>query len=922
MLHAWIALYDVVRKSATVSTLLEKKIVKASRTFDSDFYREKNPDLAHVDDLLGHYIRHGSKEGRWPNSDFETRYYKETYLKDSDEHPLIHYIRVGRAQGLETRDPRFRLVEESGLFDAAFYREKYPDLAGVEDLLGHYVKYGSREGRWPNPEFETRYYQETHLGHSDELPLIHYIRVGREKGLETRDPNVRLIDESGLFDTEFYLEQYPDLAGVEDLLGHYVKHGSKEGRWPNPNFDIGYYKETYLRDSDELPLIHYIRIGREQGLETRDPTVHLIEESGLFDAAFYREKYSDLVSVEDLLGHYIKHGSREGRWPNEHFDPRFYMSLYPDVAESGMLPLVHYIKVGALEDRIAYSTDERQDVAIGGAYVPGTKTIFYEEPRSITRAAPQIDLLAFYLPQFHPIEENNQWWGAGFTEWTNVGKARPSFTGHVQPRLPADLGYYDLRLIDVMQQQAHLARTYGVKGFCFHYYWFGGHRLLERPLDNLLAHPEIDLPFCLCWANENWTRRWDGQEAQILMAQNHSPEDDLAMIADMARYINDSRYYRIGGKPLVIIYRPDILPEPKATIERWRTYCRQNGIGDIIVAGVLSFGLQDPSQLGFDIAVEFPPHNLTGPRPLNDDTDAREFGFQGYIFDYDDYAHEVRYRTFGRDLDVVRTVMPSWDNSARRGTRASIFMNFSPGKYQTLLRHFIDTATVIGNAERPVVMINAWNEWAEAAFLEPDMAFGHAFLNATSRAVCGLENGKVLLPSHVDVPDSLLVAQTAVYEMSEPEPLSVVLGLGREVLEHDFILVGRPSQPVDREALRRAVGCLRENEALGAVVLSPTLAEAAKTGPQERLASLHHEFEFLTGLPPLESEESPEEVSFLNLLLVRTNVLRPVLEHSHALMTDWLPEPRRAEFLLSSLGTLCHRQGFLVRKHNDHDASK
>src|SRR5215471_1865027 len=217
-------------------------------------------------------------------------------------------------------------------------------------------------------------------------------------------------------------------------------------------------------------------------------------------------------------------------------------------------------------------------------------------------------IIAFYLPQFHPIPENDRWWGQGFTEWTNVAKARPLFRGHHQPHLPADLGFYDLRVPEVRQEQADMARQYGISGFCYYHYWFHGRRLLSRPFDEVLASGRPNFPFCLCWANENWTRSWDGTDREVLLPQRHSPEDDRAHIEYLLQAFQDMRYVRIDGRPLFLVYRTELLPDPARTAEIWRQRAHVAGIGDLYLARVESFVSDtDPRAIGFDAAIEFAP---------------------------------------------------------------------------------------------------------------------------------------------------------------------------------------------------------------------------------------------------------------------------------------------------------------------------
>ena len=342
-----------------------------------------------------------------------------------------------------------------------------------------------------------------------------------------------------------------------------------------------------------------------------------------------------------------------------------------------------------------------------------------------------IKLIAFYLPQFHPIKENEEWWGKGFTDWTNVSKAVPQFVGHYQPHLPGELGFYDLRLVDVQKRQIELAKHYGVYGFCFHHYWFAGKRLLEKPVQQFLDHPELDMPFCLCWANENWSRRWDGSENEVLIAQQYSPEDDIAFIRDIERELRDPRYIRVNGRPLLIVYRASLLPDARATAERWRKYCIGCGIGDLYLVAALTFEVTNPLAYGFDAAVEFPPHQVP-PLVINDNYNIINPHYSGLICDFENLAEEYSNRLAQKSYTVFKAVMPSWDNDARKPGRGMTFHNSSPHSFANWLDRVCQATLERNQPSERLVFVNAWNEWGEGAHLEPDRKYGHAYLNATA----------------------------------------------------------------------------------------------------------------------------------------------------------------------------------------------
>lgn len=348
----------------------------------------------------------------------------------------------------------------------------------------------------------------------------------------------------------------------------------------------------------------------------------------------------------------------------------------------------------------------------------------------------RVRAIAFYLPQYHAIPENDAWWGEGFTEWTNVRRARPLYAGHRQPRVPADLGYYDLGMAEAREAQAELAARHGLSAFCYYYYWFNGKRLLERPLLDVLARGRPEFPFCVCWANENWTRRWDGFEGQVLIGQHYGPEDDRRFMEALLPVFEDPRYVRVSGRPLLLLYRAQLLPDLKGTVETWRRVCRQGGGGEPYLVSVQSVDtdfLADPRDFGFDAAVEFPPHG--GAVPM-----AAPPGFDesagGRFFDYVRTAERFASRRLP-PYPLFRTVMPSWDNSPRRGVRGFIFRDSSPAVYQRWLEAMVSQTRQLRHGDERIVFVNAWNEWGEGNYLEPDQDHGHEYLRATARALNG-----------------------------------------------------------------------------------------------------------------------------------------------------------------------------------------
>jgi hypothetical protein len=342
--------------------------------------------------------------------------------------------------------------------------------------------------------------------------------------------------------------------------------------------------------------------------------------------------------------------------------------------------------------------------------------------------------IAFYLPQFHPIPENDEWWGKGFTEWTNVARAEPLFRGHDQPHLPADLGYYDLRVPEVREAQATLAREYGIEAFCYWHYWFDGRRLLERPLQEVLATQKPDFPFCIGWANESWTGIWTGERSRVLVEQTYSEADDRRHFAALAPAFADSRYVRVDGKPLLFVHRPANLPDSPAFADRWRSMAVDRGLGGLYLVGEAT-GDWNAAEQGFDAEVRTPLDELARRPYLAQKLVGLSRTLRGgpALYPYRVLANQRRVPATVPHPELPM-VIANWDNTPRSKRAGFVLKGSSPARFRKALHAAVAAIDGLPEQQR-IVFLKSWNEWAEGNYLEPDRRHGRGYLEVVRDVV-------------------------------------------------------------------------------------------------------------------------------------------------------------------------------------------
>jgi lipopolysaccharide biosynthesis protein len=734
----------------------------ASPLFDPAYYLEENPDVLEAGtEPLHHFLGTGAAELRNPHPWFDIQFYSEQVrlLTELDLNPIAHYLRVGARTG---RDPHPE-------FDSSWYLDTYPDVAssGANPLV-HFLTRGNDLGYQPNSRVReaamrtpvpVRTPSRAQRAPDAPRPLAVVVHLYyADLWDELRRYLGHLGDEFDLF-----ISLYRDTAGdiESDILSDYpsaeVRYFENRGR------DVGPFME-FLRDSrlSQYELVCKIHSKKSPHRSDGDRWRGTLLQQLLGAPEIIREIRDVFESKPEvgLLGPANQRDRREESWgSNREVMCALARRMGVDEAEVGIdffAGSMFWFRPAALDELagldLRLEDFEAEQGQLDGTLHHALERIFplaarasgyrshpFVRPHHEVRVGAKVGdrrvrLIAFYLPQYHPIPENDAWWGPGFTEWSNVVRARPLFEGHIQPRLPMDLGFYDLRVPETREAQATLAKRFSIHGFCYYYYWFDGRRLLERPLEDVFRSGRPDFPFCVCWANENWTRRWDGLDQEVLVEQTYSLDSSRRFIRDLIPVFRDPRYIRYHGRPVLIVYRAKEIPHLDEVLALWRAEAAAAGM-ELHLCAVRFWDVVDVHALGFDAAVDFPPHHLN-VQNITDKVSGLAPDFTGMIYDYVEAARaNLESRGHGYDKLTHRAVMLAWDNTARRNKSAHIAHGADPKAYGEWLSGVLEQEMRFNTEPESLVFINAWNEWGEGAALEPDQHFGLGFLEATQQAI-------------------------------------------------------------------------------------------------------------------------------------------------------------------------------------------
>jgi GT2 family glycosyltransferase/glycosyltransferase involved in cell wall biosynthesis len=761
--------------------------------FSARGYLSSYPDVAALKtNPLLHYLKHGKAEGR---------------------NPRPKLSQLGAPVGEE-----YEKVQASGLFDEEFYLTTYADVKAAKiDALEHYLTNGWRENRDPSPAFSTEGYFQLNpdVAAANMNPLLHYVMNGKSESraivaradfkraaagggtVSNATPDLFNFRAAARTSGTLTVFQAPDREALDALLDWTREHKTEtDVVIVYPNSLAPLHNPVSVAQTSSVFALPY-----PSSWSAARTLVHLINNGPLVDyqRVLWVSKFekASLVRPESAsrLNAVLAPSVGTTSLTSDQFAPlvlddhleicRTLGTVFARLGRNrpdGVLEvpsgeiigipalILNQLKSCMIKDRDLGDGDlsNLKLISMIGAIadegdvdrvVPGETDV---APLASADGR-SVKAIAFYLPQFHPIPENDRWWGKGFTEWTNVTKARPLFRSHYQPQLPADLGFYDLRSPETQLAQANLAHDYGLHGFCYYYYWFDGKKVLNEPIEQMLESGSPDYPFCICWANENWSRNWDGQNRHVLLEQHYSEETNRALIHEFIKLMQDRRYIRHNGKPVLLVYRIRIIPNWLETARMWREECRKAGIGEIHLCAV-RFGLEPldghPSEFGLDSFVLFPPHETEKVDARGRVRDLSK-DFNGTIFDYDAAMWKDLERfDDGYEWPVHRGVMLGWDNTARRPRDSRIFLGSTPARLHRWLKGIVRQEKKYNEDSESLIFVNAWNEWAEGTMLEPSTRFGRGYLEALRSAI-----GSMVQPS--DRPSPRAAIEVEVVEQAE-----------------------------------------------------------------------------------------------------------------------------------------------------------
>jgi glycosyltransferase involved in cell wall biosynthesis len=709
-------LYILLNSENALENINGYNIIKRNNLFDEGYYLKKYPDvrLSGMDPLI-HYVCHGFKEGKRPNSTFSQNNYLQIH-DDINLNPLVHYSLYGIKPKISiiTASYNYAHIIKKAINSVISQTYNNWELIIIDDgstdnsleVINEYTK---------NPKVKLYQHEggvNKGLKETVLLGLKHstgdYVAF-----LEADD----WLEDNYLEEKVMVLAQHPDLKFIFNDVALFSNQKDFDFSWytsylksqkkiiRNSKMPSDFSK--YFTKHNFIPTFSCVFVEKDLLLSCNFDT----PKDPILDYWIFKQLASktDFYYIDKKLTHWMMH---KKSYINKIFSPNNDFAGF----ERAVVDVTEFFN-SLYDNNPNINSDE---------YVKKSNRYFQRQEKDVK-------LIAFYLPQFHVIKENDEWWGKGFTEWNNVTKAQPQFLGHYQPQLPDELGFYDLSDQNVMNKQVEMAKKYGIYGFCFHYYWFSGKRLLEKPIFDFLNNKDLNFNFMLCWANESWTRTWTHFEGETLINQQLEEEDYLKFIQDIMPFFKDDRYIKIDNKPVFIVYRPKTFPKEKlkAAIKIWRDYAKKQGFDDLHILNTKTDLFRDhPSSWDINGTVQFPPNDMVKKYQNEEELKILNPNFNGKVFNLPKSIEETE-SSSNVDYMMYKCVFPSWDNTARKNDSGSIYYGSSPKLYKKWLFNSIKFTKENLDKKHHFVFVNAWNEWAEGCHLEPDKKYGFAYLEAT-----------------------------------------------------------------------------------------------------------------------------------------------------------------------------------------------